>query len=220
MLAPRPSVCLRSSRRAAATLVELLVAIAIAVLVLALVFSAYHTVTSLAGRQRRARRLTPAQAALETLCRELACALPPAGPGRPGLRATISEGLDRRTESLEFLTQVVPPEERDLRWAEVQQVRYTLRPAVAPQTGFTVCRAAESLQGTNSVAQLPEQVLLPGVGGFWVELFDGEGWTNAWPGAARPLPQAARISCIVPGRGGAVTLATEVVIAAGRSLER
>jgi type II secretory pathway component PulJ len=191
------------------TLVELLLAIVIGVLVLAVVGSLFHTV-SVSLQAQRARRggAEAAADALARVARDLECALVPAQDTAAGKLTLSADGTD-----LSFCTASLAEGEEDGRWWFAERVRYRLAPA--GERWSALLRESRALQGPDAFAGAATNVLAEGLRSFRVTVFDGAGWQSEWPREeSPPLPLAARI-VLGSGAGDAEhSLETEVLIPA------
>jgi type II secretion system protein J len=205
---PRPH---RPSRRAASsglTLIELLLAIAIAGLILGVVYALYHTVTTaVSGRRVRDDELGRAGRALETISRDLAALFP--GPAEDcNIHLNAAEGADSNRSEMAFCTFRLPEGEADPRWLDVYRVTYRVDAGdvLVCVQGPLAGPGAETVETNNLVA---------GVSGFRVSLYDGAEWKAEWGGdtAEKMAPRAARIELEL--RRGPRTFRTETLIPAG-----
>ncbi len=193
------------------TLVELMVAMAIALLMAAVVASLYAAVLRASdARMRRLERAEPVQSALEALASDLAGAAAPWGATNPAL--TLAPCDDA---GLELTLTTAEPIPGDSRGYALRAIRY--RFTEAPPT---VTRAAGDYpNGLHGSA--PRTDVWERAGPVRVELLRGTEWTNAWGAqAGRELPRAARLSVgpFEPGRNP--TAWSEVLIPAGHAIQR
>lgn len=200
------------------TLVELLIAAAISVLALGIIFAVYCTLlnTAVAQKMWRERWESPA-AALDCLARDLACALAPSGATNAPFEAFA--GGEEEDASIRIRFYSAFPEGVSNAWGShysVSALEYSFRGAAA--TGaFTLARERSPFRvpaGNPSDCGLRQW---RGIRVFRAEFFDGQSWTNRW-GAHKGtgvLPQAVRIS-VGTGTNPLDTLRSEVTVNAGR----
>ncbi len=203
-----------SPARHGVTLIELLVALALAILLLGAVYGVYRTATqTLSDQQRRHAADAPTVAALDRLSRDLTCAwfsVPdPACTFRlePGDAGTLGPELT-------FCTLERPNDEPDPMRADALQVTYQL--VSDEKRGSLLVRAHRPLSGPGSDQPPRTNSLVAGVQVFRVRVFDGIEWHDAWPTAEEETrPCAARIELQTSGRKRSGLLQTDVLIPAG-----
>ncbi len=197
---PKPR---RRQARAAFTLVELLVAIVVAVLLIAVVFSTYRTASLVAGGQKkRADETQSAAAALEQLELDLMRAFIPAGDN--DCRIALTQNLERA--HISFCMMQPSETDADLRWAQVQRVGYGV-------TDGRLLKTARPLSGPGSLDGPRTNQLAEGVEKFSIALFDGVEWQTRWPGVStNEKPKAARLEI---GTTDHKSWSTEIWIPAG-----
>ena len=165
------------------TLIELMAALAIALLVAAVLFAAYHATLRTSERQgRRGRAAAGASAALDQVTRDLTCALQI--PEARALRFTLDPASPERR--LAFCTAVPPPADPDMRWFSMEHVTYRMR-------GEMLYRIARPLPGDGRPATT--NVTARGLRSLETWAWSGGAWTNTWPLGERsePLPPAVRV---------------------------
>ncbi|MFH0954370.1 MAG: type II secretion system protein GspJ [Verrucomicrobiota bacterium] len=202
--------------RSGMTLIELLLAIVIAVLVAALVFSVYHVVSvTLQGQQARRRGPDAAARALEQLARDLECTYAVPGDDTTKLSVSAGGGESGAESDLSFCTAILPEGETDLRWFEIQRVRYRV---TAEAAGHVLLRESQALAGPGAAAPPVTNTLAEGIERFRVAVYDGSGWKGSWPepGPDSPTcPRAARLEIEASSGSGTRGFQTEVFIPAG-----
>ena len=205
----------RPTQRAGMTLIELLLAFAIAVLVVAVVYSLYHTVVStLRGQQARRHGAEAAEDALSRLSRDLACAF--ANPNDDDCRFVLK--TDEAGSSVGFCAAVVPDGETDLRWFYLERAAYRLVPD--EDAGPVLVRESRGLTGPGALAPTSTNRLVEGVTRFKVTVFDGNDWQNAWTDdSSKQPPRAARVEMAIRQGTGEREFRTEVFIPTGNSIE-
>lgn len=185
--------------RSGFTLLETLLALAVAAIVIAAIAAAHLSL-------RRALGVTLGTAsprgetleALDRLAAELRCAADWETPARtppPALTAGASpDGVWR----LEFLARLRPPNEPDLRYARLYRLRYEARPTSG---GIALYRSAER-QDAYSKPRDPEALFtgkpLARMREWRATFFDGRRWSDRWPdaGDGPRLPRLVRIEVV------------------------
>lgn len=181
------------SARGGMTLVELLLAIVIASLVVALVFSTYRTVHAVAAgqQQRVATRRVPADA-LQQLQADLMRAF---DAGRPETRMILTQRLDQAAVSFCLVEPL--PGETDLRWSRAVRVEW----AVDGTDGrLALRRSAQPVAGPGSLSPPVTNAVAGDIARFAVQVHDGTNWTARWPPAdTNVLPRLARLELLARG---------------------
>ena len=203
-------------RRAGLTLIELVVALAIAAVVFATVFLLYRVTAGAALRQNdRAAAFAP-EAAFAELRRDAAGLVP------PGLDDACEFTLENealpdghRTAKLTFCTWRSLPGERDLFWSSAGHVEWRLEGAGTATAALV--RIHAPLVGPQATAPVTN-VLMAGVASFRAALLYAGTWNDRWPGGgdSNAVPSALRIE-IVPSlpAGRATNWTTDLLIPAG-----
>ncbi|MGD9873958.1 MAG: hypothetical protein AB7T27_06770 [Kiritimatiellia bacterium] len=199
---------------AAFTLIETILSIAVAGLVMLLVFSIYHTTMQvLRGQAARQARGGQASDALQTMSRQIACAMHHEGPA-----------------AIPFT--VVPPAESESKFPELSFVFAESVPGrrsewYRPLHAKIICgrdgenlRLVETLQPVSGPAETNVLALADGLSSFSVQVFDGEEWLEKWPQPEQPpIPRAARIRIEFLPESGRPATETEVFIPAGNTVK-
>lgn len=188
--------------RSAFTLLETLLALAVAAIVIAAIAAAHLSL-------RRALGITfghPASrsetlAALDRLASELRCATYVEEPNRslpPALTAGVSaDGVWR----LEFLARLPPPNEPDLRYTRLYKLRYEAR--LVPG-GMALYRAAvryDLYNKTQSPDGSSTDKPLARLREWRATFFDGQRWSDQWPATDNGprLPHRVRFEIVDAG---------------------
>lgn len=214
MTAGHPSRARASN--AGITLVELLLALFIAGLVVAVVYSTYHTVmTALQGQRLRRAGPDAAAAALDLVIRDLTCA----AVDDSGCAVTLTEREDGdQPAALSFCTARPPEAKRDLRWTALEHVTYRLSTGADPVAGL-ICEW-RPLAGPGADTGPATNLVAGGVDHFVVRLFDGDDWQSTWPpedkGAGFPL--AARVELGGTWGAGRRVFKADIFIPAGNTV--
>ncbi len=202
-----------STRRAGFTLVELLVALALAAVVTALIL----TTLAITNRTRRSqadrvacRALT--EQALGLLARDLERTF--LFPKQDATAFELGRGAAASNAALELaFARVAPlPGESDLRWAEVARVVYRL--TESDTTNFTLTCTSQPLAGPAALQPPATNAVFPRLESFDVLLFDGKVWKDSWTGkgtATNGAPRAARVS-LTARQGNARHVSTAEII--------
>lgn len=195
MRAASSSFC---SRRAF-TLIEILLATAVAAIVLVVIQSVFFGALRL--RNTTADRMAADLAlhrALDFVHRDLAGLMSPGGVLSGELQTETNLGFDGGVEggervSPDFYTDSGRIDARSP-FGDVQRVAYYLAPAADGEPGFDLIRVVNRNLLSVQEAELPEeQTLLTGVAGALFEYYDGSDWTDTWDSAAtESLPVAVR----------------------------
>ena len=220
--------------RHALTLIELLVAMGIAVLLAAVVFTIYAGVLRTLDSQSRWRAAAyPAAAALDALALDLASAMVPWGiTNPPFVLAPSPEGADgiklhffaAMPMSAAPQTQDLAHSERDARAYAIREINYTLSAANAAGTNGAL-RATSGLIRAWAAFRIGDLAGIASNRDIWgnvrairLEVFDGKSWTNTWgDGTNASLPQAARVMLTVEDESISRRIA-EVLIPAGHRI--
>jgi type II secretion system protein J len=176
------------------TLVEVLLAVAIAIVLMGLCYAIYHTVatTAVSQQQRHSRRAVPVTAA-DQLTEDVEQAFLPEDDETCSLVVTQGDGND--LDTLALCTMVLSPDHSDPAWAVPNRVEY--RVAAVSGDAHSLLRVHRPLAGPGSPAPATN-TLLSGVTGFHVAAYDGASWSETWPpeegeeGGA--LPKAIRVA--------------------------
>ena len=216
--------------RHALTLIELLVAMGIAVLLAAVVFAIYAGVLRTLDSQSRWRSTAyPASAALDALTLDLASAVIPWGiTNSPFVLAPSLDGADGI--KLHFFTaspmsaaprntaqaQDLSCSGRDVRAYAIREIDYTLAASNAVGTNGLI-RAWAAFRIDDPAGVASNRDIWGSVRAIRLEVFDGKCWTNTWgEGTNTNLPQAARVMLAVGD--DARRVASEVLIPAGHRI--
>lgn len=200
-----------SSRRQGFTLVELLLAIGIAVTLVTLLYQVFKTVSNGAlGLTEQAGRLGRLETAMESLMQDTACMFLPDDDGC-AVRLTESDDSAFSTESFGFCRIQPPQDEQDLRWSRAYSIEYRLE---EHKRAYRLLRIAAPLVEGSAVST--NEILTP-VTSFKVRLFDGTEWHDVMPEEDAFKPHAAEISLGLDGVEKPLT--TQVFIPTGAGLE-
>lgn len=187
--------------RSAFTLLETLLALAIAATVVALVYSVFHTVQStLDLQQARVAGPERAAAALQALADDLERAYVAPSDASTRFRMEPDPSTPRRM-AFRFATLRADPAERDLRWVKLVEVTYAL---AEEERGLALLQTERPLTGPGSLDPPKTNRLASGLSGLAAEAHDGTTWIENWPpeeeGAADRLPRAVRIHLLESGQ--------------------
>lgn len=176
------------SHRHGFTLLETLLSLAIAVVVVALVYSVYHTVTqTLAGQQSRATGPERTAAIVQRIAEDLARTYLPEEDEACEFMLT-QDPNDPTAISLSFCMLERNPHERDFRWLSVVQVNYHLADG---EQGLGLARSDRPTTGPLALQPPATNQILPAVASFAAQVWDGEEWVNQWPPAEGNQPPTA-----------------------------
>lgn len=215
-----PSTCgLRLvTSRFSFTLIELLIAAAIAGLLLAVVLAVYGSILNTVALQNRWReRIMPGADALDFIARDLACAVIPFGVTNQQFAAGSTETSEKSFQ-MSFYSAFPTASSNDLRGYSIGHVIYSLRGAGGTDE-FVLVRECKPFRvpSRNPLAAGREQ--WRGIKKINIAFFDGSVWTNRWGSGSgtNALPQSARIS-LLAGKRDSREIASEVFINAGRQI--
>lgn len=210
-----PQAVARTGRRRGFTLVELLVALVLAVLIAVAVVALYGTATrTVADQQARARWPHAAARVLDLMADDLARAffhttvtndffvLENGGSNQPA-------GVTAR---LTFCT-LDPNPGGEPAWAGVRRVTYRVE---AGAEG-ALLREDQPLTGPGSATGPSTNVMLRDINLFSVEVFDGADWQGAWAAKAGDA-RTPRITRVAIGSPDWPTQQAELMIPAGHSV--
>jgi type II secretory pathway pseudopilin PulG len=197
-----------SRDRAAFTLIEVLLALAVTLLVVLLVVGIFRTVVDVTSGQRQRQQTDYAAGeAVDRLSADLGSLF--SLPGDDACAITLRKGgADAESsEELSFCTLQTPPAGEDLRWASVSRVAWRVVAAGGTSMLVRVAAPHRTPGATN------EAILVAALERFRVQLHDGAAWQDTWPPKDdAPPPRGARLE-IAPREGPAVR--AEVWIPAG-----
>ncbi len=219
------------------TLIELLVAMGIAVLLAAVVFAIYAGVLRTLDSQSRWRaQAYPASVALDALSLDLASAVIPWGiTNAPFVLSPSLDGADGI--KLHFFTAMPMSAARDpakrgasIRAYAIREMDYTLSASNAVGTNgalrstsgliraWAAVRIDEAGGADHSAGIVSNRDIWGSVRAIRLEVFDGKRWTNTWGGGTNTsLPQAARVMLTV-GDESVSRRTSEVLIPAGHRI--
>lgn len=203
-----------SLRRAGFTLVELLVALALAVIITALALTMLALTNSARrGQFERAACRTEATRPVQQLARDLERTF--IFPKNEDTAFKLARGAAASNAVLElaFARTAAETGESDLRWARVERVAYRL--VEANMTNFTLVATSRMLAGPAALQPPVTNALFPQLESFELLLSDGKEWKDNWANGSdstNGAPRAARISVTVRRGGARHTATTEVII--------
>ena len=204
------------------TLLELLVALGLAVVLCALIFSAYALTTAV--HRSQAARQAPEAAArgvLRLLADDLERTFVAADDPKAGFRLQTGAAASNALWELSFCRCAAALGEPDERWAGLERVTYRL---LEQDDGsrLLLC-ASQPLAGPGAFQPPCTNEVIRHLEHLEIRLFDGQAWHDQWPptGAAPTLgaPRAARLDVAARLAGIPATAAVEVFIPAGNRIE-
>ena len=194
------------------TLIELILSIAIAALLVTLVFSVYHTVSlTMQGQDERRRGAEAAAGAVRQMARDITCTFAPKSDEMCKFSLEKDPAAPIATR-LSFCTAILPDNEADRRWFELHRVIY--RVGIDTKNSTTLFRENQPLVGPGAIAAPVTNILVNGVESFNVTVYDGAEWKDEWT-SLDALPRAARIELTARYGAGTKTFQAEVLIPAG-----
>lgn len=195
------------------TLIELILAIAIASLVITLVFSVYRTVSlTMQGQDERRRGTDVAAAAVRKIAHDLACTFAPKSDETCKFILEKDASL-LAAARLSFCAAIMPDKETDLRWFELHRVAY--RVGTDSNNAVVLFRENQPLAGPGAFAPPVTNVLASDVESFRVSVYNGSEWNDEWSSADAVCPRAARIELTARIGSGTKSFQTEVLIPVG-----
>jgi len=224
--------------RHALTLIELLVAMGIAVLLAAVVFAIYAGVLRTLDSQSRWRSTAyPASAVLDALSLDLASAVIPWGITNASF--VLSPSLDCADGiKLHFFTAMpvsaasrnatqaldLSRSQPDIRAYAIREMNYALSASNAvgtngaPRATSGLIRAWAAFRIDEAGGITSNRDIWESVRAIQLEVYDGKSWTNTWGGGTNvSLPQAARVMLTV-GDESVSRRTAEVLIPAGQRI--
>ncbi len=220
----RPSSSgLRLSSRAF-TLIEMILAVGVAALVLAVVGSVFFTALHLRdATQAAVDSATPVDQALAVMRRDLACAVTPtngtskvlSGDFRVG--TLTSPGISQPV-AIEMYTATGAVRD-NTPWGDIQKVTYELRePTDRNEPGRDLYRSVtRNLMAITAMPDVDDQWMLGGVQSVEFSCFDGSSWSDTWDttgitSANTNLPTAVRVRIQLAGNNAAATPPIEMLV--------
>jgi len=207
-----PVRCFYSRTNNGWTLIELLLSVGIALLIVALLTSVYHTVLSASQGQAARRGQEEARQALSYLSRDLQTAFHPEGDITCQLSLTNRDHPNKGFR-LSFCTAIPNEREIDLRWFNLIGVHYE---TATDEIGTRLLRVTTPLVGPGSLMPPVTNELVHQVRKASVSLFDGEDWIDVWPASEPPkMPKAARLVLSVGNGIRPMEWTTEIFLPSG-----
>lgn len=201
------------------TLIELLVAITIAVLLVSVVFLVYSAALNTIRTQTAWRELTePADDALDALQRDLQCSLILRGVTNASFVLHPADNNLPEKLSLRLMTAWPGNGSNDWRTYGIREVEYSLRAQSPTAEGYALIRRSRPFRIAPAASGPTEEILLRSFAGMQILVYNGSAWTNAWE-TATGLPQAARICLQFELPSGPRTVTSETLIPAGHRIQ-
>ena len=199
------------------TLIELLLAISIAVLLVGVVFLVYRTILNTTRSQSLWRSsLSPAVAALDVLNRDLTCSLIPLGLTNTPF--VLDPETNGRTATRLCFATTETASSNNWEYYDIVEVQYLLRSTFGTDK-YSLIRQCRLFRTQSNDPYSPEEELVGNVQQFRVDLFDGNEWTNRWgTESADGIPRAARIRISIMHEAGTQILESEALIPAGHHI--
>jgi len=167
-------------------LVELLMALIIGVLLIAVVFSTFRTVTlALEGQRSRDTGSRSVARALEEVRADLNRAFLPIKDDACMLVLAEDE-REPKSSVLNFCASLPDETKTDQRFARIRRITYNL----GGPDGATLIRGEQALSGPGALEATTSRELTKGLARFRVSIFDGVEWQPTWaadPEKSKPL---------------------------------
>jgi prepilin-type N-terminal cleavage/methylation domain-containing protein len=200
------------------TLIEVLLALAIASIIGGVIFALFRTSAATTGSLHASgRRLDRATAAMDLVCRDITCSVLLDVTGVvPFFLEPGGQGVDHCSSLALYCAD---KDEQGFGGIELCKIRYSLLEDDGGG-GRTLVREKRVIQESGELAEPTELALADGIASFVVVAYDGTEWGNAWPrqNIAARLPQAAHISLsFVDGRNIRI-LESKAMVRAGYDL--
>ena len=193
------------------TLLEMILAVAVAAIVLVAINAAFFTALHLRDATNRAvDEATPVDQALSVMRRDLQCMVTPNGVLSGDLRAgnVTSFGIDEPVAIEMYTATGALSSNPDVPWGDVQRVTYELKtPTDRSQSGRELIRSVTRNLLTVATPDVQDQLMLTGVRNLTVSCYDGSQWLDTWDttditSANTNLPAAVRMEIQMAGTGG------------------
>jgi type II secretion system protein J len=220
MHAPARRAALQSR---AFTLIEMILAVGVAALVLAVIGSVFFAALHLRDvTQAAVDRATPVDQALAVMRRDLQCVVTPtngtskvlSGDFRAG--NVISSGVPEPV-AVEMFT-ATGALSANAPWGDIQRVTYELKqPTDRSSTGKDLVRSVVRNLLTVTTPDVEDQLMLSGVASIKFTCFDGSQWQDTWDTTGvtsvnTNLPLAVRVDIQMSGGGSATAGQIEIVV--------
>ncbi|MGA3284975.1 MAG: GspJ family type II secretion system protein [Verrucomicrobiota bacterium] len=211
------------SNTCAFTLIEMILAVGVAALVLAVIGSVFFAALHLRNvTQAAVDEATPVDQALAVLRRDLQCAVTPtngtskilSGDFRVG--TLTSPGLSQSV-AIEMFTATGALRD-NVPWGDIQKVTYELKDPVARNaSGKDLYRSVTRNILTTTTASVEDQWMMSGVQRIEFLCFDGSQWFDTWDTTGimsvnTNLPVAVRVRIQLAGNNTANTQPIEILV--------
>lgn len=194
------------------TLIEILLALSIAILVVAVVLSMYQTVSATAsGQSRRNNSAEMVSSIRALLTRDFSTVVVPAedklcmftlGPDESG----FSKIAFARARADEGAT--------DARWFTIEQVSYQIIENTSATNSLV--RVRRPILGPGAREPAETNLIAAGVSGFHIRAYDGADWYETWPQQeSQASPQAVSVVFDFQAGREQKHIATEIMIPVG-----
>lgn len=215
----------RTTRRHSAfTLIELMVATAIATMLTIGVFAIYRTTSRTFETVQTDRAVfDTAIAAVEIVGRDLTCAARVPLSGNMYFSLDNGAQADNLNSDISFHTATHVRMQDDTDQFQINRVHYILQNVAKGAESVptpTLLRITQAMAVDGTLGEMVQDDVLREVEAFRVTLFDGEKWHETWPAAdgRLPIPSAARISISCRHNGLVRTFESTVIIRSGLPL--
>ena len=212
-----------SSRGTGFTLVELLVALALAVVITGLVFVMLGIVnTARRGQSARALCRDTVGRVLQQVAGNLERAFVFSQDEATPFQLARGAAASNAVLELSFARTAPLPGETNLCWAEVSRLTYRL--VENDLSNNTLYCLSRPLAGPGAIQPAVTNQIYQGLENFAVQLFDGKDWQDDWGGgtagkSTNAIPRAARLTITVQRGAARYSNTTEVIIPIGMKFE-
>ncbi len=201
------------------TLIEVVVALAIASIVFATVFLIYRTTAATAVRQRENGRTAFAPAeTFAALQRDIASLIPAGVETNYELKLAAQTAPDSGALSeISFCAWQVDASMKDGTWADAERILWRVENPGTP--GARLARVFSALTGPKATTAATN-FFLPGIAGFHLQLHDGRQWLDAWPPSKTDPnkianPNSMRVQIFLRDGATVTNWSTDFIVPAG-----
>ncbi|MCX6997521.1 MAG: hypothetical protein NTV49_10655 [Kiritimatiellaeota bacterium] len=203
-------------------MIEIIVALSLAVMLCVLIFSAYALVTAV--HRSQAGRQAPedaARGALRRLAGDLERTFVAADDPQAKFLLLTGAAASNALWELSFCRGATAPGEPEERWANLERVTYRLLEQA--DAGALLLCASQPLAGPGAWQPPRTNEIIRHLAQLEIRLFDGQTWHDQWPpagaGQTSSVPRAARLDITALVAGIRAMANAKVLIPAGNRIE-